>query len=575
MLGPVVPLTAAGAAAVGLIARRAFGARKALLPAWRACTLAAVAAGAVITLLLVPRSGWVHALVAIDRASGRVLWVQEGIRAPRTAVHRANSQATPTAVTDGERVFAYFGTPGVLAVNGAGSVLWTNTSVPFETIYGAGASPILAPQALLVSGFNAATPYLAALDPASGRERWRAARPVVHPEFGDSRTPPIVTHRRPPDAVIWGVDELAGYDVDTGKVLWRYTHGANQRMGSMVTSMVVDGDMLLLPLENGMFALSAATTAGRTGPCYVDEPRWRQRPDHARRVRGAVSLRSPPRVWRLPPTPEPGSCSGARGSRASITRRPSPSPAKSTSPTRRERPRSSRRRPKFEVLGQNDIGEPVVATIAPVDGDLYIRSHHHLFASDLLDVLRCADRWSRDSSRNGRLHCRRRRGRHHPGAGADRPPVARHGAGGGRAAPRRRSQELYRGSATGQAVLRAGWLPVAVSRRFDQLLGGLVPAARCRRLRRADLDSAQRLAVREEHAGATLCCAPRRLRARDVRIRWEALATSGARSTLVPASSDGARGHGVSGRARSDSGGRYRMALERAHNISVLLHARR
>ena len=35
--------------------------------------------------------------------------------------------------------------------------------------------------------------------------------------------------------------------------------------------------------------------------------------------------------------------------------------------------------PTFEVVGENDIGEAVVATLAPVDGDLYIRGQHHLF----------------------------------------------------------------------------------------------------------------------------------------------------------------------------------------------------
>jgi outer membrane protein assembly factor BamB len=35
--------------------------------------------------------------------------------------------------------------------------------------------------------------------------------------------------------------------------------------------------------------------------------------------------------------------------------------------------------PAFEIVGQNDVGEPVIATLAPVDGDLYIRGTRHLF----------------------------------------------------------------------------------------------------------------------------------------------------------------------------------------------------
>jgi hypothetical protein len=75
---------------------------------WRATTIAAAILGFATTNILLPRSGLVYAVGCVDRSSGKLLCVREGLRAPRTAVHGANSQTTPTAATDGQRVFAYF-----------------------------------------------------------------------------------------------------------------------------------------------------------------------------------------------------------------------------------------------------------------------------------------------------------------------------------------------------------------------------------------------------------------------------------------------------------------------------------
>src|SRR4051794_8121477 len=241
-------------AAPGKVTGIRFGAPAWVLTAWRGAVLAGAALGFVTATVLAPRSGWAYAVAAVDRDSGAVRWIREGLTAPRATVHRANSPATPTAVIDDARIVAYFGTPGLMAVSPSGRLLWTNRNLPFQSMYGVGASPVLAAGAVLVSSFTRAGPYLAAVDAATGRERWRTARADVHPEFGDSRTPLLMTIQGRPTVIVWGIHELAGHDAATGRLLWHYAHGANQRMGSMVTSILGDGDRLFLPLENGMIA---------------------------------------------------------------------------------------------------------------------------------------------------------------------------------------------------------------------------------------------------------------------------------------------------------------------------------
>jgi outer membrane protein assembly factor BamB len=378
MIGRTTVWLVLAAVMTGMIARARLGARPRVLPAWRGTVLAAAAVGFFTTTILVPRSGWIHAVAAVDRESGELRWTREGLTAARTAVHRANSLATPTAVADAERVIAYFGTPGLMAVSPVGRLLWTNRDVPFQSMYGVGASPVLAATAVLVSSFTPSGPYLAAFDPATGREKWRTARADVHAEFGDSRTPLLMTIQGRPTVIVWGMDELAGHDLETGRVLWKYVHGANHRMGSMVTSVVGNGDLLFLPLENGMIALSAVKLAAggdpvvwtsRGGGSALTTPVLYEGRIYAVSAAGVATCtdaKTGNLLWRARLAGQYQSSPVAVAGRVYFTDEAGKTTVVAAAPA-------------FEVVAENDIGEAVVATLAPVDGDFYIRGQHHLF----------------------------------------------------------------------------------------------------------------------------------------------------------------------------------------------------
>jgi outer membrane protein assembly factor BamB len=381
-LGSVIGRTTAwlGTASVGtgMIARAWFGAPPQVLTAWRGAVLATTAVGFFTTTMLVPRSGWIHAVVAVDRQSGETRWIQEGLMAARIAVHRANSRATPTAVADAERIIAYFGSPGLMAVSATGALLWTNRNVPFQSMYGVGASPVLTTDSVLVSSLTPAGAYLAAFDPATGHEKWRTARADVHADFGDSRTPLLMTIQGRPTVIVWGVDELAGHDLKTGRVLWKYVHGANRRMGSMVASIVGNGDLLFLPLENGMIALSAAKLAAgsdpvvwtsRGGGSALTTPVLYEGRIYAVSAEGVATCteaKTGDRLWRARLGGQSQSSPIAVAGRVYFTDDAGKTIVVAAAPA-------------FEIVAENDIGEPVVATLAPVDGDLYTRGQHHLF----------------------------------------------------------------------------------------------------------------------------------------------------------------------------------------------------
>src|ERR1700733_16322801 len=82
---------------------------------------------------------------AVDFATGKIVWEREAHRGMPAARHLKNSYASETPVTDGERVYVYFGNVGLFCYDFSGKLLWSNAAKPAATRYGWGtaASPAL------------------------------------------------------------------------------------------------------------------------------------------------------------------------------------------------------------------------------------------------------------------------------------------------------------------------------------------------------------------------------------------------------------------------------------------------
>lgn len=93
-------------------------------------------------------------VIAVDRHQGTVLWKKVDREAvPLEAGHTTGSLATASPVTDGEFVYAYFGTEGVYCVDLRGNLVWERDFGPMHTKHGhgLGASPALYGDALVVN----------------------------------------------------------------------------------------------------------------------------------------------------------------------------------------------------------------------------------------------------------------------------------------------------------------------------------------------------------------------------------------------------------------------------------------
>ncbi len=178
--------------------------------------------------------------LAVDRASGKVLWRRDVERSHDAGLYKDTDSATPSPVTDGENVIAFFHEAGLVSYDGAGKERWRLALGPFRNYYGIASSPVLAGQRLLLLCDQAEGSFLLAVDKASGKELWRRGRPARLESYS---TPILYPGTAEPTAVVVsGSRWVDVYDLATGKSVW-----ALGGVGSgPISSPVLDGDTLFV-----------------------------------------------------------------------------------------------------------------------------------------------------------------------------------------------------------------------------------------------------------------------------------------------------------------------------------------
>ncbi len=156
--------------------------------------------------------------IALDRQTGAEAWRREAPRSRQGRTHKVNNAAAPTPVSDGSRVYVFFGDYGALAYSAAGDELWKLPLGPFHNQMGMSASPILVDGKLILALDDDRQSSLIALDPANGEMLWRADRSEFTRSFGT----PVVHRpaRGPAEIILAGAFQLAGYSAETGEKLW-------------------------------------------------------------------------------------------------------------------------------------------------------------------------------------------------------------------------------------------------------------------------------------------------------------------------------------------------------------------
>src|SRR5437867_3393297 len=134
-------------------------------------------------------------VLAVERASGKLLWDREVGRGKLHA-NNLHNMATPTPVSDGERVWVMFGTGDLVCLGPDGKVVWQRNLVQqygvYKTNHGYGSSPMLDDGRLFIACMHQGPSYLLAIDAKSGTNLWKIDRNLEpKDEAQDSYSSPI------------------------------------------------------------------------------------------------------------------------------------------------------------------------------------------------------------------------------------------------------------------------------------------------------------------------------------------------------------------------------------------------
>lgn len=183
--------------------------------------------------------------LAYDAASGRELWRRAAPARKIESCHRFSSPAASTPCTDGERVYAYFGSFGIVAYDFSGREVWQRPFDRLPSQYGTATSPILAGgQLILQRDGDSTNAQLVALAPATGRTVWESARPLAGASYA---TPMVWRHDGVEELMVQGKGRVSAYSLGGGEAKW-WVRG----WGFAAVTTPVAGDGMLLVGGSGM-----------------------------------------------------------------------------------------------------------------------------------------------------------------------------------------------------------------------------------------------------------------------------------------------------------------------------------
>jgi outer membrane protein assembly factor BamB len=162
--------------------------------------------------------------LCLNAKTGETIWDtevfrQDGSQSP--PIHGKNSHASPTPLTDGQRLYVHFGHQGTACLDLRGHVIWTNRGIHYRPVHGNGGAPILTERALVFSCDGLDDPFVIALDRAKGTELWKTARNTESFKKFSFSTPLLISVDGKQQIISPGSGVVCAYDPTTGREIWR------------------------------------------------------------------------------------------------------------------------------------------------------------------------------------------------------------------------------------------------------------------------------------------------------------------------------------------------------------------
>ncbi len=158
-------------------------------------------------------------VLALNRKDGSVRWSKTVCEeAPQTGTHADGSWASGSAIVDGERLYAYFGSQGLYCLDLAGNVLWEKRFGYMKTraSFGEGSTPALHGDTIIVNWDEEGPSFIVALDKKTGQQKWQVERD----EPTSWATPLVAEFNGITQVIVSATKRIRSYDLRTGKLLW-------------------------------------------------------------------------------------------------------------------------------------------------------------------------------------------------------------------------------------------------------------------------------------------------------------------------------------------------------------------
>ena len=323
-------------------------------------------------------------VLAIDRQSGKVLWQRTATTAvPHEGYHHIyGSFASNPPATDGQRVYAFFGSRGLFAYDLNGKELWKKDlgiKAAMHLAFGEGTGVVVDGGRIYLQYDHNQAGAIIALDAATGNELWRVPRN----HRSSWSTPLVVSHGGRKQLVVSAETKVSALDVDTGKVVWEVAAlGMNP-----IPQPVQHGDLVVL-MSGYRNPKLLAVKLGRTGDLTgTDAIAWET-------TRGTSYTASPAlhdaRLYVIADNGQMSVFNATTGAPAYIQQRlPKPYNFKASPLVVRDRVYLATEEgdvvvvktgDTHEILATNTLtDQSFIASPVAVGNDLYLRSRTHLF----------------------------------------------------------------------------------------------------------------------------------------------------------------------------------------------------
>lgn len=211
------------------------------------------------------------AVLGLNLADGKPLW-QTIVFSPKVLAdaHRKNGHASPTPILDGERIYVHFGHYGTACLDVAGSLIWKNNSLGYSPVHGNGGSPALYDDRLVFSADGGSDPFVAALAKETGEVLWKTPRATTAKKTFSFSTPLVVEVGGKAQIISPGSGLVAGLDPATGREIWRARYGEGY---SVVPRPVSDGNLIFIGTGYDRPSVLAIALGG-TGDVTETHIRW-------------------------------------------------------------------------------------------------------------------------------------------------------------------------------------------------------------------------------------------------------------------------------------------------------------